>query len=474
MPADCSGVASALYFVSLLLASTAAVADPHEQLVERHPHLTVPKLSVAPTIDGDIDSTEWLGAAESCRLVEFTSGTVSPQSSRLFIGYTDTALFVAFVFDLEDGESPVATATIADQNIWRQDDIFELDLDINHDHKQYFNFVGNAAGVTGDGKGTQSIDKSWDTAWQYAATPTATGWQGELAIPFAELGADTPEPGDIWGFEFVRNEAHTRNKLEAWSFRNTWHAVHNFGHIRFSPDAPAIKMLAVGKLSDDIGGITFRICSADPARLENITAAFSLRGAPGKRLEIKEKYFHLVDDALTASTDSVNSLSMINARITEVYPDLITAPESQMLQLNDNGEVNVQLRCRLAEGDYVLEYRLRSADAMLCAGAAPFVMVRDSVLEVDEYRIGSQVVALNVNLQPTPTASRLVLSAIRKDSGKEVRKMVHDCNGEAEASIEFSVKDLDAGVHAIRAVIYDGDKVVAEVSVDLEIFSNFY
>jgi len=47
-------------------------------------------------------------------------------------------------------------------------------------------------------------DPSWNSAWIVKTSRQGGGWSAEIAIPWADMGADVPIPGDLWRFNICR------------------------------------------------------------------------------------------------------------------------------------------------------------------------------------------------------------------------------------------------------------------------------
>ena len=47
---------------------------------------------------------------------------------------------------------------------------------------------------------------TWNANWEVAIQEKTNGWTAEIAIPFSELGIQTPQPGDRWKINFNRTD----------------------------------------------------------------------------------------------------------------------------------------------------------------------------------------------------------------------------------------------------------------------------
>jgi len=176
--------------------------------------LSIPRVGVAPVVDGAPEDAAW--------------GSAAWQSGFRVLGQPDVAAVVPTRFKLvHDGsrlyglleaeEPDAAGLRLASRNLpddtglWN-DDSLELYLDPGGRGDGYFQFIVTWKGTLFDGQaeddnrgmGTFALQPEWNAEAQAAARVAAGCWRAEISIPFAALGlrADLPP---VWGVNVCRN-----------------------------------------------------------------------------------------------------------------------------------------------------------------------------------------------------------------------------------------------------------------------------
>jgi hypothetical protein len=176
--------------------------------------LEIPKLQIAPQIDGRLLDTAWMRAA---RTGDFTTSTpvfnqTPAGATEVFIFYTDEALYLAAV---------CTSARVRTDGSARDDlnsaDWFRVGLDTWNDDQNAFQFAVNAAGIQADGR-TASFryDPEYDTYWQSAVSVTADGWTLEMRIPYTALRFPPHSGEQSWGLQCTRFD-RSSGELSTWS-----------------------------------------------------------------------------------------------------------------------------------------------------------------------------------------------------------------------------------------------------------------
>jgi len=203
-------------FVILLLASNGLSAAPSGRAF---------RMSDAPTIDGDVLSDRaW---SLLIPLSDFTQqqpneGEAASQLTEVYIGFTDTALYVGIVCHDSDPESIIVSNSHRDANL-NDSDSFRLVIDAFQSQQNGVVFGTNPSGLEYDGQVTaddtngfgNGFDLNWDTPWQVEAMIGDFGWSAEMEIPFTSLryGGDAIQQ---WAFNFQRT-MRKRNEVVYWS-----------------------------------------------------------------------------------------------------------------------------------------------------------------------------------------------------------------------------------------------------------------
>jgi hypothetical protein len=161
--------------------------------------LTVPKVTVAPKINGTLDDDSWQRASSLITLIDgqkpeesFSYKDNNPKFCHdgkvLYVGFSSQ--FPA-TYKLLKGEE----RRDKEPEVWA-DESFEFYLNVAG---KIFRFGGNAAGGYCESLDT---DVSFNGQWQYKTTvgtqiDNTTIWQGEIAIPFETLGVAKPDGSEI-------------------------------------------------------------------------------------------------------------------------------------------------------------------------------------------------------------------------------------------------------------------------------------
>src|SRR5690606_7730166 len=110
-----------------------------------------------------------------------------------------------------------------EKGVWA-DDAVEIYIGFGPDSGKAINFAGNAVGAYSDGLASPGVDSSRSWKWEYATAKVNGGWEGELAISFAELGLQGPPAKDATvRFDFIRNDKTPDRAASLLSYRTNWH-----------------------------------------------------------------------------------------------------------------------------------------------------------------------------------------------------------------------------------------------------------
>ena len=167
----------------------------------------------APQIDGRVDAAEWKDAGVIAALRESTGGGPAAASSRVYLGYDDVNLYVAFVCD-EPALSKTARTPVGkhDGPVWNNDCV-EIFLDPRADRVSYVHFIVDILNQRFDALGADAY--GFNPSWRSAAFSGDDVWSVEVAVPFSALGVAVPEPGSAWCANFCR-ERKAEAELTAW------------------------------------------------------------------------------------------------------------------------------------------------------------------------------------------------------------------------------------------------------------------
>ena len=206
-----------IFVVILSVLSLPTFAEPSADAV---------RLSDAPLIDGDVlGDTAWgeraLRGFWQQRPVE---GAPSTQQTDVYIGYTDTTLYIGVVA-YDDNPAGIIVADSRRDASLDNGDSFSFIIDAFRDQQNGFVFGTNPAGIEYDAQvskeasGAMSrgagFNLNWDTNWQVATKIGDYGWSAEFEIPFKSLRFGNADV-QSWGFNFKRT-IRRNNEVAYWA-----------------------------------------------------------------------------------------------------------------------------------------------------------------------------------------------------------------------------------------------------------------
>lgn len=254
--------------------------------------LPCPFMGESPKLDGKIGKAEWFDAASFTgviRLYPEPKGEYIREKIQYFLGHTSTHLWIGF--RVYRNTRPRTSTPGGGQNssrVW-QDDAVEIMLDVKNAQKNALNLALNAKSDYADFKISPPLKDKWNLKWDYRASLTALGWEGEIAIPWKKLETTEPEEGELWRFDLILNRK-TPAQLIA---RVGDHPKGKWTSMEFRPFLRFTKKGAVPHIARE--GDLWRIEAVNPAgkqvKAELETTLFR-RKVPGAfRLERFEKDF---------------------------------------------------------------------------------------------------------------------------------------------------------------------------------------
>jgi hypothetical protein len=186
-------------------------------------------LSSSPTLDGDVlNDLVWTGARSTTGFwqIQPFEGQPATQRTEVFVGFTETALYIGAVLYDDDPDGIIVSDSRRDADL-DETDAFQVIMDTYLDRQNGFVFGTNPAGIEYDGQVTKEggggafgsggggFNRDWDTNWSVATQVGEFGWSVEMEIPFKSLrykGRDA----QIWGINFQRN-IRRNNEVTFWS-----------------------------------------------------------------------------------------------------------------------------------------------------------------------------------------------------------------------------------------------------------------
>ncbi|HPP11600.1 MAG TPA: DUF6067 family protein, partial [bacterium] len=456
----------------LAFSLSAAIIKPKnpseiKQVSYRWPVVVVPLLPKEPLIDGQVEKSEWLPAAQLAPLVTLEKGLATRENNFIWVGYTPEAFYLAFQF-YRPAYAVLPSSGTEPKGVWR-DDCLEFFLRPEFGARWEYSFVGNAAGLKEEGRRQGVTDKNWQCQWQYQARTTPWGWEGELAIPFASLGLSTPRPGDVWEMAPVNNQKTPWQDLASWSYLKHWNACEDFGYLVFGGQVPAVRVLAAGDVSrDEVGGCL---------ELSNFTpedAPLLVQMTLYEPKSNQQEYFKEIESAANPlgpqaeakewlPADKVAVEVLKNYQVLKKTEEKILVPASQSRR--------VTLLHPSTRGLYLFHYQVVSVkdDRLLAGGVLPFFRSAPLEISLVPYLLSAGAVELTAEYRKVPavTGEDMVEVKLLDREGKKVlsEKAEKASRRDLRSVLNLPVRGLPAGQYTVHCRIRKpSGEVVAERS----------
>ncbi len=420
----------------------------------RLPVVAAPLMPEAPTIDGTVHRAEWSAAARLAPFVAMDTALATEEPNVGWIGHTAEALHVAWRFSRPPYAPPPMSGTDP-LGVWR-DDCMEMFLRPPGE-RGALNFVGNAAGVHEEGYRTSATDKRWSVEWTYAARVTETGWEGELAIPFASLEREAPEPGEVWGFTIANNQRSPRGMQATWSWLREWKADRDFGFLTFAGDPLAARVLQAGEISRSEVGALLEVSNfGDGPAAARVTVSLH------RPTEPDISWFRGYDSAADPLADAGDAERDLPAE--EVLPRALegweqVAREEHEVLVPARQSRRVVLAQQAPRGGYLLHYEVTDAATGAILAAGPLAFERRAPLEVvlTPYVLSAGAVEVTADYRRVPGISEsdeLTVALLPAEGEPPIameRRSVDVANG--RTILDLDVSDVPAGDYLVGCAL---------------------
>lgn len=442
----------------------------------RYPEATVPKLTQAPAIDGTVDNSEWAGALELSLSALHPNGISDGRERHVYLAYDDNNLYLAVSIQRPpnalEPRMPAETGRIDNDS---GGDLAELMFAPGRNFDKSFVFMLYSNGAFADATQAGSKEYSWDANLQAASRLNEMGWEGEMAIPFADMGLQgPPTPDEVWGFDAVDNQQTPARQRTHWSYRGHWKDFENAGSIRFAP-VPAAHMAQTGEIAVGTLGASFSVLNETGLDTQVSTTMQLLKrkegaqGGPKSFLENIES--GMAHDSQAEFTKGVDLDSQVKFALSFYDPIGETVQESTTVPNGQQRSFGLKQEAEL--GEYLLLYSIHSGKDVLLRGASVMELEPPLSLEIEPYWLYSQVldVKLNVGRLEMPDRCSAALSlAAASDPDKALTTAQADVPpGKTLFKVPVDIKGLEPGFYILTARINgpDGEQI-AETDVKLE------
>lgn len=194
-------------------------ANPLVKALESVPHsvATIPKVSVAPKIDGTLAPGEWEHAAKL--FGGLSIGALFVHLGKTFVvyaAYDEERLYLMIVSPTSDMQLRADTQENGNVRVG-MDDAVEIFLSPDGEEARYYQIIGNSLGYY---YSSHAGDSKWRGKWDFANTLYEGFWFAEFAIPFSALGlSKAPDSGSRWKANFCRDwAAESMSVFSSWSY----------------------------------------------------------------------------------------------------------------------------------------------------------------------------------------------------------------------------------------------------------------
>lgn len=197
--------------------------------------LTAVRVSSPPTIDGNFAESDWQRAPVCFEMSDFlkhqgrflAKPAELPMEVRLL--YDDKTLYVGVKCAEPDPAQIRVKPGMRDGALWADDDAVEIFL-----RSPGFGLAGHVQlAVNAGGSQTDlfSSKLGWNAEWQAASEVTSSGWQTEVAIPFASLqeGLDSSSG---WSFNIARTRRDNPKTALIGDAQDEWKCESRFATIK--------------------------------------------------------------------------------------------------------------------------------------------------------------------------------------------------------------------------------------------------
>ena len=199
----------------------------------------------------------WKRAACLTGFLETGGKKAAGHPTWVYLYYDQTALWVAFRCEGQNGTGLRQEIVERDGKVWRDDSV-EIKLDPTGTSRNFFHFVINSTGNLYDAYGKED---QWSAEPTIKTATDAKGWSAMIGIPFAAIKAKTPQPGQAWAANFYRNvvvkKEEETTETPYTKVRTSWvpglislDGPDNYGRLLFGPEGlSAVRMRLVNPMA---------------------------------------------------------------------------------------------------------------------------------------------------------------------------------------------------------------------------------
>jgi len=203
--------------VALVLLFALPLAATKDSKPVFRPILETSRAVSSVNIDGTMDESTWKSATRIDNFVERSPGDNTPPevTTEAYLTYDADNLYVAFV--CHDDPSKIR-ATMCQRDQFYGDDAVVILLDTYGNAAWAYEFFVNPYGIQKDRlwSSVGMEDPGYDLIWKSAAKITDSGYQVEVAIPFASMRFPNKDV-QTWRMDFWRDHPRETFKQYSWA-----------------------------------------------------------------------------------------------------------------------------------------------------------------------------------------------------------------------------------------------------------------
>lgn len=180
--------------------------------------VTIPKVTAAPVMNGDLGDSAWSKGAFPG---EFSSvsdaGKPIQQQTSVYAVYDSKCLYVGIKCHESNMAAVRSRSFGRDSSVWT-DDCVEVYLDTTNSEHMLNHFMINPIGGYFESKSIAAGQPGgrWDSHSIIRTSKGTDGWTIELAVPFSDLNA-VPTAGQVWGINICRGRRAGTEEYSTWS-----------------------------------------------------------------------------------------------------------------------------------------------------------------------------------------------------------------------------------------------------------------
>jgi len=224
---SCLGKGSRHWVFAAFIASFVSANGVAQEPPAERPVMQAYSLDTVPVVDGTVlGDPAWAGLVPATEFwqVQPDEGQPATQKTEVYIGFSDTALYIGMVAYDDNPDGIIVTDSRRDSSL-NDTDSFRVIIDGLLDRQNGLVFGTNPVGMEYDAQvikegvsgafGDDGFNLNWDASWSVQSRISEIGWSAEMRIPFKTLRYGRGDE-QAWGINFQRN-IRRNNEVAYWA-----------------------------------------------------------------------------------------------------------------------------------------------------------------------------------------------------------------------------------------------------------------